>query len=100
MITDLKGQNAIWSAGDIADCLFLAPAKKASAEILVDLHPIVNRIREWAGLKEHEITWKFLHTYDIRTGTSLHPLQERNEADGGSKLALGGNTSRADATSN
>jgi hypothetical protein len=68
LITDLKGRNAIWSSGDIADCLFLAPAEKEAAEILVDLHPVINRIREAYGFEKREVSWTFFHTYAEQIG--------------------------------
>ncbi len=41
----------------------MAPAKTESAEIVVDLHPVVNRIREAYGLEQRELSWAFFHTY-------------------------------------
>lgn len=68
LITDLKGQHSIWSAGDIAECVFRAPADKVSADILVDLHPIVNQVRTAYGLDEHELRFTFFHAYAENIG--------------------------------
>jgi hypothetical protein len=79
LITDLKGQQAIWSASDVADCVFTAPAEKISADILVDLHPIVNQVRMAYGLDKREITYTFFHTYAEHIGKIIPVWEMENE---------------------
>lgn len=79
LITDLKGQQAIWSAGDVADCVFMAPTEKASADILVDLHPILNQVRTAYGLDKREITYTFFHAYAEHIGKIIPVWEMENE---------------------
>ena len=82
LITNLEGQNAIWSVGDVADCVFMAPAENISADILVDLHPIVNRVRSAYGLGQHKLGLTFFHTYAEQIG-KIVPAWEMEEENTG-----------------
>jgi len=82
LITDLKGQHAIWSVGDLADSVLMAPAQRVSADILVDLHPIINRVRVACGLKSKEVTWSFFHAYAETMEKTASGVQSRREDRG------------------
>ena len=63
IITDLKGNHALWSDGDLADDLFLAADKKPEANIVICLNDPVNKIYDVMGFERREVKFHIYHGY-------------------------------------
>lgn len=63
LITDLDGQHAIWSDGDLADYLFNGADYKELAEVVICLNKFVNDLWESIGEERRPIHWHIFHSY-------------------------------------
>jgi hypothetical protein len=62
LMSDLNGRHAIWSDGDFADDLIIC-GESQSANVVLCLNPIINKVTEALGYKKNEIEFHFFHTY-------------------------------------
>lgn len=62
LVTDLRGENAIWSDGDVVDDLILCRSDLPKASIVVCLNPVVNNFLKKVGRKPFETTFHLVHS--------------------------------------
>ena len=63
IITDFKGNHALWSDGDLADDLFLAADKKPEANVVICVNEPINTVFEIMGQEKKEVQFHMFHAY-------------------------------------
>jgi hypothetical protein len=63
IVTDFKGNHALWSDGDLADDLFLAADKKPEANVVICVNEPINTVFEIMGQEKKEVQFHMFHAY-------------------------------------
>jgi len=75
IITDLKGNHALWSDGDLADDLFLAADTKPEANVVICVNEPINKVFSVMGHEKKEVQFHLFHGYfELLDPTALDAL--------------------------
>jgi hypothetical protein len=63
LVTDLRGQHAIWTDGDLVDNIIMGANEKDNANIIICLNKILNDIMVKKGYKKATVHWHLFYNY-------------------------------------